>query len=350
MMGAGNISVGVIGLGYFSQFHLNAWERIEGVTIAGISDRDGARTQEVAELRGVAGFADPAPLLGPEGPDILDLVTPPDSHAGLVRAALRPGRMIICQKPFCRNIAEAEAVAQEAAAIGAELIIHENFRFQPWYRKIKQMLEAGDLGQVYGCRFALRPGDGRGEDAYLGRQPAFRAMPRLLIHETGVHFLDLFGWLFGHIESVYADIRQLNPVIAGEDCGLMILHHRGGTVSVFDGNRLSDHVAENRRKTMGELVIEAERATLRLDGEGRLFTRAFGSNDEAELPLHYEDRDFGGGCVEALNRHVVAYLRDGTPLENRAQEYLDVIRCDEAAYLSAHQGRRIIPGQEEETA
>ena len=42
-------------------------------------------------------------------------------------------------------------------------------------------------------------------------------MPRLLIHETGVHYIDTFRYLFGTPTAVHADLRRCNPVIAGED-------------------------------------------------------------------------------------------------------------------------------------
>jgi len=289
------------------------------------------------------GFPDIVTLLTETDPDIVDLVIPPLAHADAVRACLKAGRTIICQKPFCRSLEEAIEVAEDAKAAGCTLVIHENFRFQPWYRDLKRLIDAGMLGQIYQCRFALRPGDGQGPDAYLSRQPTFQKMERFLVHETAVHFLDLFRWLFGPVESVYADLRQLNPVISGEDAGTLLLTHQDGVRSMFDGNRLSDHVADNPRMTMGEMLVEGEKGVLRLDGFGRLWHRRFGEQSERQVPLTQvvDTAEFGGGCVEALNRHVIAALSGEGELENRADDYLDVIRLDEASYTSAETGSRI---------
>lgn len=337
------LKVAVIGLGYFSRFHLSAWAGIEGVEIVGVTDLDATRVRWAAETFGVPGFASPATLLAATDPDIVDIVTPPAAHALLIRQAACKGRILICQKPFCRDLTEAEEVVAATEAAGAALVIHENFRFQPWYRTLKAYLDSGAMGALYQCRFALRPGDGRGADAYLDRQPAFRAMPRLLIHETGVHFVDLFRWLFGDITAVYADLRRLNPGLAGEDAGLMILTHANGVQSVFDGNRLSDHDTDNPRRTMGEMVIEGETGTLRLDGMGRLWLRRFGERAEAELPLvaPVDDGSFGGGCVAALIAHVAQAARGCGNLENRVADYLPVIRVTQAAYRSAETGARV---------
>lgn len=334
----GVLRVACIGLGYFGQFHLSAWQRIEGVSLVGVADRDFDKAATAAREFGAAGYADMETMLDAVDPDIVDIVTPPSAHAEMVRAALKPGRIIICQKPFCENLQQAGEVARQAEEADATLIVHENFRFQPWHREVKRQIESGAIGAVYQCRFHLRPGDGRGPDAYLARQPSFQTMGRFLIRETGVHFIDLFRWLLGEVVSVYADLRRVNPVIRGEDAGLLLLRHESGAVSLFDGNRLADHAAANRRKTMGEMVVEGEAGTLRLDGEGRLYLRRFGSNVETAIPFDYADVDFGGGCVEALNRHVVNHIRFGDVLENRACDYLRIVALDEAAYRSAATG------------
>ena len=133
-------------------------------------------------------------------------------------------------------------------------------------------------------------------------------MPRFLVQETAVHQFDTFRFLFGPVTSVYADLRQLNPVIAGEDAGVVILTHANGTVSTFDGNRLADHIAKDKRRTMGELVIEGDGGTLSLNGDGELWFRAFRSNtvEPVQITEPVDLSQFGGGCVRALIDHVVA--------------------------------------------
>ncbi|MGC1494205.1 MAG: Gfo/Idh/MocA family oxidoreductase [Sulfitobacter sp.] len=337
------LNVAVVGLGYFSQFHLNAWAKLADVGTIGVMDLVSERVSWACDHYGTTGYFDLS-TLGETQPDIVDIIAPPAAHATLITELAAAGRILICQKPFCTSLEEAERMVARAANIGATLVVHENFRFQPWYRTAKQFLDAGGLGQIYQCRFSLRPGDGRGPDAYLSRQPAFRTMPRLLVHETGVHFIDLFRWLFGEITDVYADVRRLNPALAGEDAGLLIMNHDSGVQSLFDGNRLSDHVADNPRKTMGEMTIEGEKGALRLDGQGQLYFRPFATAQETILPItgHVDEDSFGGGCVEALIRHVVDAALGRGKIENTSAEYLPVIRATQAAYASAQQGRKII--------
>lgn len=335
------LRVAIVGLGYFSAFHIAAWQAQSGVEITAATDPDAVRRDWAAREYGLPVCEDLGAVLA-TSPDVVDIVAPPPAHAAILRAAMAPNRVLICQKPFCTSLAEAQAVIAQAEAIGARIIIHENFRFQPWHRAIKSVLDAGTLGQVYAARFDLRPGDGRGPDAYLARQPAFQTMPRLLIHETGVHFIDLFRWMFGEITDVYADLRRLNPAIAGEDAGILMLSHDSGVQSVFDGNRLADHITDAPRRTMGEMAVEGEGGTLRLDGQGRVWLRRFGAQDETPVPLPFApDDSFGGGCVAALISHVAAAMRGGGAFENEARDYLPVIAAADLAYRSAEQGRKL---------
>lgn len=333
------IDVAVVGLGYFSQLHLEAWSSLSEVRLTLGVDPDPERRAWAESTFSVATAADTAEISA----DVVDIVAPPPAHRALILELAAPGRLLICQKPFATSLGEARGLVDHAEAQGARLIIHENFRFQPWYRQIKAELAAHRLGDLYSARFDLRPGDGRGPEAYLARQPSFQRMERFLIHETGVHFVDLFAWLFGPITSVYAELHQLNPAIAGEDAGHVIFTHKGGMRSHFDGNRLSDHASDNLRRTMGEMRIEGSGGVLSLDGQGVLSLRGFESRTSAPVPIKapVDDSRFGGGCVEALIAHVVRALRGEGALENDARDYLRTLAVVEAIYDSAATGRRV---------
>ncbi|MEP1929993.1 MAG: Gfo/Idh/MocA family oxidoreductase, partial [Roseibium sp.] len=183
--------------------------------------------------------------------------------------------------------------------------------------------------------------DGQGPRAYLERQPYFQTMPKLLIHETGVHWIDTFRFLLGEPDAVYADLRRMNPVIAGEDAGYFIFDYANGVRALFDGNRLLDHAAENCRTTLGEALIEGTKGTLSLSGEGQVALRHFGALEE-DILLHARDwQGFGGDCVRALMQHVVDGVLDGTPLENEARDYLKVIAIEQSIYESDQKEQKI---------
>jgi predicted dehydrogenase len=336
------LRIAVAGAGYFSQFQLAGWRNIAEAELVALADRDRTKAEEAAARFGVPrAFGAVEEMLDAARPDLLDIVTPPPNHPALVAAAVARRIPAICQKPFGTSYADAVAMTEAAERAGVPLVVHENFRWQPWYREARRLMDAGQLGTPHGVAFRLRPGDGQGPRAYLDRQPYFQTMPRLLVVETAIHWIDTFRFLLGEVEAVYARLRKINPVIAGEDAGYIVFEFAGGATGLFDGNRLNDHVAANPRRTMGEMWLEGSAGVLRLDGEARLWWKPHQSG-EAE---HRYDRGpsdaFGGGACERLQRHVVRHFLAGAPLENTAREYLANLRVQEAAYRSHAEGRRI---------
>lgn len=331
----------IAGTGFFSQFHYEAWSRLD-VEVVGICSLERESAQKVAaEFTQADVFADFRQMLDVEKPDLVDIVTPPPTHLDFVGACIERGIPSICQKPFCGGLADAEKAAALSAENGVPVIVHENFRFQPWFEKIAEMIGDGALGDVYQGTFRLRPGDGQGPEAYLDRQPYFQDMPRLLVHETLVHLIDVFRYMLGEVTDVSADLRKLNPVIKGEDAGIIVLTFENGKRAIIDGNRLSDHAANNRRLTMGEMLVEGSAGTVRLDGDALLYRRPFGSNEESVVDYEWVDNGYAGDCVYRLTRHVLDCLDRGETPANTAQAYLANLRIVEAAYRSAAEGRRV---------
>ena len=331
-----------VGAGYFSQFQYLGWQRIDEVECVGIVNRDVAKARVLAErfqIGAVFGSLDDA--LAATRPQLVDIITPPETHRGFVAQCVAAGIPAICQKPFGRDYADAVAITELAEAAGVPLVIHENVRWQPWYREAKRLLDAGALGALHSVAFRLRPGDGQGPRAYLDRQPYFQQMPQFLVKETAIHWIDTFRYLAGEVTTVYATLRRMNPVIAGEDAGTIVFEFDTGATGLFDGNRLNDHVASNPRRTMGEAWIEGSGGVLRLDGEARLWWKPHHGAETEHVYDRGPDDTFGGGACEWLQRHVAAHFLSGTPLENTAREYLTNLRVQAAVYHSAATHRRV---------
>jgi D-apiose dehydrogenase len=333
------LKVAVVGTGYFSQFHFDGWARLPEAKLVGVCSLDPAGLVEAAARYLIPRqFAEVGAMLDAVGPDLLDIVTPPAAHLPVLEQAARRRVDVVCQKPLGGDLATARRMVEIAKGAGITLVAHENFRFQPWYREAKRLIDRGALGEVHNLSFRLRPGDGQGPRAYLDRQPYFQEMPRFLIHETAIHLIDTFRFLLGEMSGVFARLRRLNPQIKGEDAGLVLFDFASGAAGLFDGNRLVDFTADNPRLTMGEMRLEGSDATLRLDGFGRLFLKPH-RQAEREHPYQWRNEGFGGDSVHALQRHVVAHFQDGAPLENIGAAYLRNLEIEEAIYRSAESGR-----------
>ena len=95
----------IVGAGYFSQFHGDAWSRMGNVEIAAICDKDIQKARLYAKNFNISGvYADLEAMLDGEKPDFIDIVTPPVTHKAIIEKAISKGIHIICQKPLAGTL------------------------------------------------------------------------------------------------------------------------------------------------------------------------------------------------------------------------------------------------------
>jgi D-apiose dehydrogenase len=316
---------GIIGCGFFAQFHIEGWRRMPEVELAAAVDPDLERARKAAPRA----YATAEEMLDAERLDFVDIATRPDSHAALVRLAASRKIPVICQKPMAPGWADAVDMVEAAEAAGIPFMIHENWRWQPWYRALKNLIGRGEIGEPLDYWFHTRRNDGGGPAPYP-HQPYFAGMPRLLIYETLVHHIDTARFLFGDLSAIYAQARRRNPLIAGEDQALLMLTH--ATVSgIVDGHRFLD--PEPDGPVMGEATVEGESGVLRLLGTGDIY------RGSEKIWTNEVQEGYRGDSVRATQRHFVDCLRNGVPFESGGREYLKTFRAVEAAYESIAERR-----------
>ncbi|TWU59756.1 Inositol 2-dehydrogenase [Rubripirellula tenax] len=339
-----NLRAAVIGAGYFSHFHYDAWSRIEGVDVVACCDTDVGRANSVSSQYGIAeSFTDYRQMLDQCEIDFVDIITRPDTHLEIVTEVAARGLPMICQKPLAPTLDEAKAIVDVAMRARVRLMVHENFRFQPWYREIKKMLDAGTIGnRLHTISHRNRAGDGHGADAYLARQPYFQTMKKFLIHEAGIHTIDTFRYLGGEIRRVWCVTRKLNPVIAGEDTAIAIMEFEKSGLGHYDANRFNESTAEDQRYTFGEVMVEADRGTIRLYDDGRLTIQMLGKAERDHVYSH-STKGFAGDCVLATQQHFVDGLIANMPMETDGPNYLRSLAVQEAMYRSAESGQWEMP-------
>jgi len=324
-----------IGAGGFSHFQYEAWSRIPEVEIIAFSNRDPVKAAEITKKFGLTKcYADYREMFDVEKPDFVDVITPPPSHQAICAEAAKRGIHIICQKALAPTFEVAQAIVANAAAAKVRFMVHENFRFQPWYREIKRQISSGAIGPLHSLAFRSRMGDGWGENAYIPRQPYFRDYPQLLVFENGIHFIDTYRYLAGEISRVSAWLRRLNPVIKGEDRGLIVFEFADGTLGEWDANRYNETTARNPRYTFGNFLVEGLGGCLRLDSEARLTLQTLGGK-ETEISYERADKNFSGDCCYLTQRHFVERMLDGKPFETSGDDYLKSLAVQEAVYQSA---------------
>jgi predicted dehydrogenase len=328
----------MIGGGRFAGFQAEAWKRVEGAQIVAVADAAPGRAEEFSRQFGIARvYQDAAEMLERERPDFVDVVTRPDSHLEIVRLAASLGAGVICQKPMAPTWEECLAMVNACANANVRLLIHENWRWQPWYREIKQLLDRGAVGTPFYTGFMMRNSDGRGAAPYPA-QPYFRDMERLLVYEMVVHFIDTFRFLLGEFAGVFCRIGRVNPAIKGEDYTLIHFDFENGARGLIDSNRISGPA--RREPISEELIVEGDRGKIRLARNCRIWLDEY-SDGEKPHDYAFPTEGYRGDSVREAQRHFISCMRTGEPCETEGEDYLKTMAAVFACYDSAETGQSV---------
>jgi D-apiose dehydrogenase len=328
----------MIGGGYFAQFQAEGWQRIPSAEIVAVADAIPGKAREFADKWKIPkAYTSVEEALDKERPDFVDIATRPSAHLDLVKTAARSGIHVICQKPMAPTWEESLGMVEACEAAGVRLLMHENWRWQPWYREVRKILDAGTLGKVFQFSAQWRTGDGRGPKPYTA-QPYFGEMPLLLVYETLVHVLDTFRFLGGELASIYCLNRRINPLLVGEDQSLIVVEFQTGVPGLIDGNRISGPFPAP--VAMNTLTIEGEAGMLRMSADGHLWLTKHG---EPEQPHVFPATTAGykGDSVRATQEHLIDCLRSGRPSESDGRDYLKTVAAVFACYESSKKGEAV---------
>ncbi len=327
----------VIGAGYFSQYHLDAWSRIPEVRLTAVCDADEEKAKLACQAYGIERqYVKYQDMIEAEQPHFADIITPPAAHLKICSYLAERNISMICQKPLAAELSDAVYIVETVAQSRSRFMVHENWRWQPWHREIRRLLTGGLLGRLFGIHVRARLGDGWREDAYMHTQPYFRKYRRFLVFETGAHFLDLFRYLGGEIHTLYARLARLNPNIQGEDCAHVVCAFQNGATATLDINRYNETLADDPRYTFGTMRVDGSEGHLELNEDGEITVKLLGQEPyKHEYPHSREG--FAGDCVYALQRHFTDCMFQRKPFEVPPQDYLKTLDLVEACYLSAEE-------------
>lgn len=323
----GPLRVGIVGAGDIAAYHLAAWQRAPRAECVAVCDVDAGRAGARAAAFGIDGvYTDAAAMLAAADIDILDIATWRDSHAALVRLGIAHGVAILCQKPLAPSLAEAEALVAEAEG-RVRLMVNENRRFQPPFRRIGAWIQEGAVGTVRQVNMTMHrsgyiPGpDGR--RASLDRSPRMGAESRLLIAETFIHQLDVLRWLVGPLRVVAARALRTEPDMPGETLAAIMLETMAGAPVILAGSFVAPGfgtVVSDRLELIGSrssVVLDVDRLSMRGGAE---------SEERFDMKAAYQ------ACFDAAAAHFADCLWQGLPFESDPRDNLETLRLVEDAY------------------
>jgi D-apiose dehydrogenase len=323
------LRVGLAGAGWVAPYHLGAWASLAGrAEVIAIADPDLDAARNRARAFGIpAVHASVEAMLAREQLDAIDVAAPRDVHVEICLMAARRNLAILCQKPLAPMLADAEAIVEEVERLGARLMVHENWRFRPHYRRIREWLRADRIGQVRTVNVALLTSgllpDSQGNLPALVRQPMLATLDRFLLMEVMIHLVDAVRFLLGPLTFAGACLGKSCPAVRGEDRASLLLRSAdGASVSLVGDFMAHGHPPEQFDGveilgTRGSITLERDR--LRLRGE---------RDEEVRLDL---PSNYRASYIGAIT-HFVDRLSDGRPFETSPSDNLETLRIIETAY------------------
>jgi len=328
--GKKKLRIGLVGAGMISFHHLIAWSRDDRVEVVAVCDPDLEHARRrAAEFSIPHVYAGIDAMLAELKIDAVDIASPRDTHITLVEAAAAKGIDVLCQKPLAPSFEGGAALAERVGG-AIRVMVHENWRFRPWYRRLKQWLVGGSAGRLLQVDMAtLSSGllvNAAGVRPILERQPFMGHETRLMIAEVMIHHIDTLRWLFGPLKLQHAKTAHTVPEVAGETLAFMLFETEEGVPVVLRG---ALDAAGYPERTLDRLEIVGTGTSAMLDGTAIRYSGAEVRQDSFEFERDYQ------ASFDAVIRHFVDGILSGAPFETDIADNLETLRLVEEAYAMA---------------
>ncbi len=278
------LRIGLIGCGLMGRTHSNGYKRIGDFfpelkyrpVLKTVCARSKDKVQAFADQWGYESFeTDWKAVIARDDIDAVDICTPNDMHAEIAIAAAAAGKMILCEKPLARTLAEAKAMVEAIDKAGVPNTVWYNYRRIPAVTLAKQIIDSGKLGRIFHYRANFLQDWTINADLPQGGE----ALWRLDIDAAGsgvtgdllAHCIDMAMWMNGGIKDVSAVtetfIKERMHQLTGQvqkvgidDACIFHCHFENGSLGLFESTRYA-----RGHKALYTFEINGEHASIRWD-------------------------------------------------------------------------------------
>ena len=343
------VRVGMIGAGRIADLHAPAYEgfeRAELVTVCALSEKV-ARTRQ-RQWRARKWTTDYRQVLADPEIDMVEILTPHPLHHQMVLEAAQAGKHIQLQKPMAMSIADCDQMIRATEEAGVRFKVIENFVFYPPYRKAKELIDEGRIGQVQSIRIKLGSGGSGGWNV-----PLVTWMWRLAetdqgggpaIFDDGYHKFSIGLFFGGPVRRVFGWIDRAFGLL--DSPAAITWEHENGITGVLDATfspnlhvKSKYYSADERVEITGTRgVIWVGRCTGKLLDEPALTLYADGKRTTFENLR----TDWVHSFVDST-RHFIGCILDGGEPVLTGRQAKAVQQFSFAAIASAREGREFRP-------
>ena len=278
------LRIGLIGCGFMGRTHSNAYKRVSDFfpaltyrpVLKAVCSRNLEKVQAFADQWGYESVeTDWKALIARDDIDAVDICAPNNMHAEIAIAAAAAGKMILCEKPLSRTLAEGVAMVNSIEKAGVPNTVWYNYRRVPAVTLAKKIIESGKLGKIFHYRANFLQDWTINADLPQGGEGLWRldidAAGSGVTGDLLAHCIDTAIWLNGGIKDVSAltetfvkeRMHQLTGKVEKvgiDDACIFHCHFNNGSLGLFESTRYA-----RGHKALYTFEINGEHASIRWD-------------------------------------------------------------------------------------
>lgn len=308
------LRIGLIGTGFMGRTHTNGYKRVSDFfpeleyrpVLQAVCSRNKDKVQAFADQWGYASVeTDWKAVIARNDIDAVDICTPNDTHAEIAIAAAKAGKMILCEKPLSRTLAEGKEMVDVIEKTGVKNTVWYNYRRLPAVTLAKQLVASGKLGQIFHYRANFLQDWTINADLPQGGAGLWRMDADVagsgVTGDLLAHCIDTAMWLNGGIKDVSAvtetfvkeRLHQLTgkvQKVSIDDACIFHCHFDNGSLGLFESTRYA-----RGHKALYTFEINGANASIRWDLHDLNRLEYFDHSDESIVrgwrSIHVTDGD-----------------------------------------------------------
>ena len=321
------VRLGAVGLGWFGGVLAEAARASGEAEVVACFARSEEGRRAFADAHGCAPMESLESMLGDPTIQGVILATPHSTHADLIELSADAGKHVFVEKPLALTVADARRAIDATERAGVTLQVGHNRRRQPANRRIRSMVESGELGTIVQMEgFHSSPG------AHKPDLPAWRKDPAECpaggMTALGVHTVDTFNYLVGPAARLVAFSKKVAGTSGLDEATAVSIEYESGPIGQIGTSYFVPGLVSLAVYATDQNVWNEE------DGS-RLFTQARADKARAEQPVDQ---------LDTIHDEVVEFarcIRDGSRPETGGPEGLEVAVVLEGIMQSVESGRAI---------
>ncbi|MBF8285399.1 MAG: myo-inositol 2-dehydrogenase [Anaerolineales bacterium] len=300
------LNIGVIGAGRIGRVHSeHLATRIPGVRLAAIADVNLPAAESLAGQFHATPHQDYRRILDDPTLQAVAICSATDTHARLIVEAAQAGKHIFCEKPIDYDLQKIDAALAAAERAGVKLMIGFNRRFDPNFRKVRELVGEGKVGNVHLLRITSR-------DPAPPPVEYVRVSGGMFLDMT-IHDFDMACYLTGSevVEVFAAGGVLIDPAIgaAGDiDTALVTLKFANGAMGAIDNSRKAVYGYDQRVEVFGSAgMVSVSNNT----PDRHVLSDAQGVH--AALPLYFFMQRYTESFIAEMTEFVQCLQKDTAP-------------------------------------